>query len=44
VRREIMRRLPQAGLRIGTPRREVRLVGAADMVAGNTPATASLGR
>ena len=44
VRREIMRRLPQAGLRIGTPRREVRLVGAADMAAGNTPATASLGR
>jgi MscS family membrane protein len=28
VRREIMRRLPQAGLHIGTPRREVRLVGA----------------
>ena len=26
VRREVMRRLPQAGLRAGTPRREVRLI------------------
>ncbi len=41
VRREIMRRLPQAGLRIGTPRREVRLAGVADGEAsrGTVPAS-----
>jgi len=37
VRREIMRRLPQAGLHIGTPRHEVRLVGAAGLAVEDRP-------
>ncbi len=41
VRREIMRRLPQAGLRIGTPRREVRLASMADAAASHGTAPAS---